>query len=49
MIGHKKCKNCLGDEGRFGGYEGLRGTCKGRIKRMSSAYVTDNDGQLTDF
>ena len=33
----------IGVEGRFGGYEGLRGTCKERIKRMSSAYVTDKE------
>ena len=29
------------DESRLGGDEGLRGTFKERIKRMSSAYVTD--------
>ena len=42
-----------GDESRLDGDEGLRGTCKERIKRMSSAYVTDKkrtkNGQLTDF
>ena len=27
-----------GDESRLGGDDGLRGTCKERIKRMSSAY-----------
>ena len=30
-----------GGESRLGGDEGLRGTCKERIKRMSNAYVTD--------
>ena len=30
-----------GDESRLGGDEGLRGTCKERIKCMSSVYVTD--------
>ena len=30
-----------GDESRLGDDEGLRGTCKERIKRMSSAYLTD--------
>ena len=29
--------------GRFGGYEGLRRTCKERIKCMSRAYVTDKE------
>ena len=42
-----------GDESRLGGNERLRGTCKERIKRMSSAYITDKqrtkNGQLTDF
>ena len=54
----KKCKEMFircssGDESRLGGDEGLRGTCKERIKRMSSAYLTDKlrtkNGQLTDF
>ena len=30
-----------GDDSRLGGDEFLRGTCKERIKRMCSAYVTD--------
>ena len=30
-----------GGESRLGGDEGLRGTCKEHIKRMSNAYVTD--------
>ena len=30
-----------GDESRLGGDEGLRGTCKERMKRMSCPYVTD--------
>ena len=42
-----------GDESRLGDDEGLLGTCKERIKRMSNAYVTDKqrtkNGQLTDF
>ena len=44
---------CLsGDESRLGGDEGLRGTCKERIKRISNTYVTDKErstGPLTDF
>ena len=42
-----------GGESRLGGDEGLRGTCKESIKRMSNAYVTDKkrtkNGQPTDF
>ena len=42
-----------GDENRLGGDKGLRGTCKERIKCMSTAYVMDNqrtkNGQLTDL
>ena len=34
-----------GDENRLGGDESLRGTCKERIKRMSSAYMSS---QVTD-
>ena len=37
----------FGDESRLGGDEGLRGTCKERIKRMSSAYITESKGQRT--
>ena len=33
----------IGVEGRFVGYEGLRGMCKERIKCMSRAYVTDKE------
>ena len=32
-----------GGENRLGGDEGLRGTCKERIKRMRNAYVTDKE------
>ena len=32
-----------GDESRLDGDEGLCGACKERIKRMSSAYVTDKE------
>ena len=35
----KNAKNVY-DESRLGGDEDLRGTCKERIKCMSSAYVT---------
>ena len=34
-----RCSFC--DESRLGGNGRLRRTCKERIKRMSSAYVTD--------
>ena len=38
----KKFTRCSsGDESRFGGDEGVRGTYKERIKCMSSAYLTD--------
>ena len=43
-----KMQKSIGFEGRFGGYEGLRGTCKERIKCRSRAYVPKNC-QLTDF
>ena len=37
----EKMQKSIGVEGRFVGYEGLRGMCKERIKCMSRAYVTD--------
>ena len=39
----EKMQKSIGVDGRFGGYEGLRGTCKERIKCMSRAYVTDKE------
>ena len=50
----KKCKKificCLsGVESRLGGDVGFRGTCKERIKCMSSAYVTDNGQSTYEF
>ena len=44
----EKMQKSICFESRFGGYEGLRGTCKERIKCRSRAYVTKK-GQLTDF
>ena len=43
----EKCKKIFiccssSDESRLGGDEGFCGTCKERIKCMSSTYVTDN-------